>query len=171
MKITFKQVKAVTDNYGCLLIRKFAYGMNIPYSTKAVTMLALLQADKRSLQYKDIKSAIMELSSKWGSAADRRHNKELKAFKEHGTPFSYDYAKLYLEDTISCCDIVGAHKLEDILNLAWEAGARKVNSTTYHSYFLFGDVAYIVDWKFKRGESDPDPLKPKSVSVKVDERP
>lgn len=170
MKITFKQVKAVTDNIGCLLIRNYAYGMNIPYSTKAVTMLALLQADKRSLQYQDIKSAIMELSSKWGSAADRRHDKELKAFKEHGTPFSYDYAKLYLEDTISCCDIVGADKLEDILNLAWEFKVQ-VNSTTVHAYFWFGDVAYTVEWKFKRGESNPNPMTPKSVSVKVDEHP
>jgi len=170
MKLTHSQVKSVTDNYGCLLIRKFAYGMNIPYSTKAVTMLALLQADKRASQYKDIKSAIDELSSKWGDAADRRHDKELKAFKEHGTPFSYDYAKLYLEDTISCCDIVGADKLKDILKLAWES-KEQVNSTTVHAYFWLGDVAYTVDWKFKRGESDQNPMTPKSVSVKVDEHP
>lgn len=170
MKLTYNQVKAVTNNYGCLLIRNFAYGMNIPYSTKAHTMLALLQADKRSLQYKDVDSAIRELSSKWGAAADRRHDKELKAFKEHGTPFSYEYAKLYLEDTISCCETVGAHKLEDILNLAWESRVQ-VNSTTVHAYIHFGDVAYTVDWKFKRGESDPNPMNSKSVSVKVDERP
>lgn len=170
MKLTLRQVKAVTDNYGCLLIRNYAYGMNIPYSTKADTMLALLQADKRSLQYKDIESAIYELSPKWDAAAGLRHDKEIKAFKEHGTPFSYDYAKLYLEDTISCCDVVGADKLEDILKLAWEYKA-KVNSTTVRSYFWFGDVAYTVDWKFKRGESDPNPMTPKSVSVKVDEHP
>lgn len=170
MKLTLKNVKAVTDNYGCLLIRTFAYGMNIPYSTKAYTMLALLQADKRALQYKDIKTAIDELSAKWGTAAALRRDKELKAFKEHGTPFSYDYAKLYLEDTISCCDTVGAEKLEDILKLAWESRVQ-VNSTTVHAYFWLGDVSYTVDWKFKRGESDPNPMTPKSVSVKVDEHP
>lgn len=170
MKLTLTHVKAVTDNYGCLLIRQFAYGMNIPYSTKAVTMLALLQADKRVLKYKDIKTAIIELSAKWDNAAGRRRDKELKAFKEHGTPFSYDYAKLYLEDDISCCDTVGADKLEDILKLAWESKVQ-VNSTTVRSYFWFGDVAYTVEWKFKRGESDQNPMTPKSVSVKVDEHP
>lgn len=170
MKLTYRKVKDVTDNIGCLLIRTYAYGMNIPYSTKAATMLALLQADKRSLQYKDIESAIYELSAKWCNAADRRRDKELKAFKEHGTPFSYDYAKLYLEDTISCCEIVGADKLEDILKLAWESKVQ-VNSTTVRAYFWLGDVAYTVDWKFKRGESNPNPMTPKSVSVKVEEHP
>lgn len=170
-KFPYKKVKEVADNYGCLLVRHWAYGMDIPYSTKADTLMALLKADKRSKSFKTVQDAVYGLEEEWCRAAERRREEELEDFVENGTPFSYYFAKQFIEDKRNEFECTGLGEQADILKSAWVAGAEKLPGNVYHAYYEFGDVAYTIDWKFKRGDLCPNPLAPKSVTIRVEERP